>query len=597
MNTDVLLKQFHRISDAPDAIQRLRRFVLDLAVRGKLVEQDPIDEPGTVLLKSVQEQKCRLIRLGVLRQEKPLPTVATEDIPFPIPTNWGWARIGETSTLITKGSTPTSYGHSYQSSGVNFIKVEAIRNGQLLPQNVTSFISDETHAFMARSRLAAGDILFSIAGSIGTCACVSERVLPANTNQALAIIRGTEIVFDPTFVLFCIKSSVSTLILSKARGGAMNNISLEDVRNFLVPVPPLKEQHRIVAKVDELMDLCDRLEVAKAERDRRRDQLIATCHYQLSNSADTIALRKNAHFVIGHLPCLTMHPDQIKKVRESVINIAVRGQLVPQNPTEEPASELIRRIEAQKDQMIAGGKIKREKTVARVTKEDEPFEVPIGWTWVRLDALTQLITKGSSPKWQGVQYVSEGDGILFVTSENVGNYRLRKTDQPKYVEKRFNDIEPRSILKRGDILLTLVGASIGRTAVYDLNDGANINQAVALIRLVQEGSELFIRYLLHYFNSPFAVNLMLASRVTTAQPNISLTDTRHFPVPIPPLAEQQRIVARVDELMALCDRLETQLATAQAETSCLLESVLHHALNDSYYAKNEMDKQSVVSVG
>jgi type I restriction enzyme S subunit len=228
--------------------------------------------------------------------------------------------------------------------------------------------------------------------------------------------------------------------------------------------------------------------------------------------------------------------------------------------------------------MIAGGKIKREKTVARVMKEDEPFKVPIGWTWVRLDALTQLITKGSSPKWQGIQYVSEGDGVLFVTSENVGNYRLRKIDQPKYVEKRFNEIEPRSILKRGDILLTLVGASIGRTAVYDLNDGANINQAVALIRLVQEGPEHFTRYLLHYFNSPFAVNLMLASRVTTAQPNISLTDTRHFPVPIPPLAEQQRIVARVDELMALCDGLETQLATAQTETSRLLESVLHHAL-------------------
>jgi type I restriction enzyme S subunit len=217
-----------------------------------------------------------------------------------------------------------------------------------------------------------------------------------------------------------------------------------------------------------------------------------------------------------------------------------------------------------------------------LTKEEEPFASPVGWSWVRLDTLTRLITKGSSPKWQGIEYVSEDDGILFVTSENVGNYRLRKMDQPKYVEKRFNEIEPRSILKRGDILLNLVGASIGRTAVYDLDDGANINQAVALIRLVGTDSDLSISYLLHYLNSPLAVNLMLASRVTTAQPNMSLTDARQFPVPIPPLSEQHRIVSKVNELIAMCDRLETQLKAIDKDSGDLLEAVLYHALNDNH---------------
>jgi type I restriction enzyme S subunit len=127
--------------------------------------------------------------------------------------------------------------------------------------------------------------------------------------------------------------------------------------------------------------------------------------------------------------------------------------------------------------------------------------------------------------------------------------------------------------------MNLVGASIGRTAVYDLEDGANINQAVALIRLVQKDSELFIRYLLHYFNSQLAIQLMLASRVTTAQPNMSLTDAREFPVPLPPAAEQHCIVAKVDELMALCDQLEAQLTTAQSASRRLLESVLHQTLD------------------
>jgi type I restriction enzyme S subunit len=259
MNAELLIAHFHRIIDAPETIPRLRRFVLDLAVRGKLVPQDPTDEPASALLKRFQEQKEGLVDEGVLRRDKPLPPITTGDAPFKLPMNWAWARMGHTSTLITKGTTPTTYGHNFQSIGVNFIKVEAIRNGQLLPKNVTSFISEETNEFLARSCLIAGDILFSIAGSIGTCALVTESVLPANTNQALAIIRGTETIFDPEFVLFCIKSSISAPILNKARGGAMNNISLEDVRKFLVPVPPLKEQHRIVAKVNELMTLCDQL--------------------------------------------------------------------------------------------------------------------------------------------------------------------------------------------------------------------------------------------------------------------------------------------------------------------------------------------------
>jgi type I restriction enzyme S subunit len=154
-------------------------------------------------------------------------------------------------------------------------------------------------------------------------------------------------------------------------------------------------------------------------------------------------------------------------------------------------------------------------------------------------------------------------------------------NEPKYVEKRFNQIESRSILRYGDLLLNLVGASIGRTAVYELDDVANINQAVALIRLVQKDSAPFVSYLLHYFNSPLAIRLMLASRVTTAQPNMSLTDARQFPVPVPPLAEQVRIVSKLNELMALCDRLEEQITDADTTSRGLLEAVLHHTLCDT----------------
>lgn len=365
----------------------------------------------------------------------------------------------------------------------------------------------------------------------------------------------------------------------------MNNISLEDVSNFILPLPPLAEQHRIVAKVDELMALCDELEAAHAKRERRRDRLVAATLHGLNNGDENSGpggrptFEGSARFYFNHLPRLTTRPEHIQQLRQTILNLAVRGKLVPQDPNDEPASQLLKRIQAEKARLKKEGIIKKDRSLEGIQADTTPFELPKNWEWIRLGELTELITKGSSPKWQGVEYVSKDNGILFVTSENVGSYRLRKLEELKYIEKRFNEFEPRSILRFGDILMNLVGASIGRTAIYDLHDKANVNQAVALVRLVHTTNSLSADFLLHYFNSPCAVQLMLASRVVTAQPNMSLTDVREFPVPIPPFAEQHRIVTKVNELMALCDKLETRITETSSTRRQLLESALVEALS------------------
>jgi len=581
MNAQLLLNYFERISDASAAIPRLRRFVLDLAVRGKVVEQDPADEPATILLKSMKEQKCRLIKQGVLRKEKPLPTVATEDIPFTIPTNWGWARIGETSTLITKGSTPTSYGHSYQSSGVNFIKVEAIRNGQLLPQNVTSFISDKTHAFMARSRLAAGDILFSIAGSIGTCACVCESVLPANTNQALAIVRGTEIVFNPTFLLFCIRSSVSAVILSKARGGAMNNISLEDVRNFLVPVPPLKEQHRIVAKVAELMALCDRLGAERRERDKRCESLTASSHHHLHNSENAEAAQKHANFYVNHLPTLTISPEQIPTLRESILNLAVRGRIVPPDDNDEPVSKLLELIRAEQQRLVAAGLIPNPKVRHSDDRVDLTFEPPKSWESIAFGRLCNIVTSGSRG-W--AEYYSKS-GPKFIRAQNIrfGKLRLHElacVNPPKKSEGT------RTQVSRGDLLVVITGAGVTNSALLDTDLGeAYVSQHVALIKPTDTNLS---PWLLLCLMAPMGGRAELVRRAYGAgKPGLNLDNIRSLPIPLPPLDEQRRIIARVAELMDMCDRLENLLTVTQNKCNLLLNSVLYHSLNDHMPVANQ----------
>ncbi len=234
-----------------------------------------------------------------------------------------------------------------------------------------------------------------------------------------------------------------------------------------------------------------------------------------------------------------------QQLKNSILQEAIEGRLVPQDPNDEPASVLLDKIRAEKKQLVKEGKLKKKDLEETPISEDEkPFEIPESWEWVRLKTIVSLITKGSSPSWQGVKYVNEG--ILFITSENVRDGFL-DLSSPKYLEESFNALQTRSILKKGDLLTNIVGASIGRTAEFDLDiDNCNINQAVAIIRLIDFSLKPL---LLKIFNSPFIVKQMLGKTVETARPNISLSSVENLIIPLPPLTEQERIVAKIEELL------------------------------------------------
>jgi len=262
--------------------------------------------------------------------------------------------------------------------------------------------------------------------------------------------------------------------------------------------------------------------------------------------------------------------ENVSELRKAILQLAVMGKLVEQDPNDQPASELLKEIEAEKKRLVKAGKIKKQKPLPEIKADEVPYDLPVGWEWVKLQSLTEIITKGSSPKWQGVDYVDEKEGILFITSENVGNYHLR-LNKKKYVDRKFNDIEPRSILKENDILMNIVGASIGRTAIYDIKNIANINQAVILIRIIQGPCH---KYLLHFFNSPVCIGYMYGMQVENARPNLSMGNIAKFIIPIPPIAEQHRIVAKVDQYMSLCDDLEQQIDIATSTQNNLLNAVM-----------------------
>jgi type I restriction enzyme S subunit len=269
--------------------------------------------------------------------------------------------------------------------------------------------------------------------------------------------------------------------------------------------------------------------------------------------------------LVGEL--LTTQLTQIENLNQAILQEAVQGKLVEQDPQDEPASELLTRIKVEK---AKSGK--KEKPLPPIKPEEMPFEIPENWTWCRLGEICDNITKGSSPNWQGVQYVSENDGILFITSKNVDSFKIDLT-KSTYVEAKFNEIEPRSILKKGDILTNIVGASIGRTALFDLDVVANINQAVCILRI--EHNLINKDYLLNLMNSNLALKLMTDSSFAPGRANLSMGNISNFLIPIPPLSEQKRIVTEIEKQIAKTKQLKEHILANQLATEQLLKALLH----------------------
>jgi type I restriction enzyme S subunit len=365
-------------------------------------------------------------------------------------------------------------------------------------------------------------------------------------------------------------------------GTSVPQINNKDIAPLLLSLPPLEEQKAIVSVVNQLFAEVEQLEALTKERIRLKEDFVSSALQQLTKSE---TINGEWAFLQQHFSTFFTELPNIKKLRESILQLAVQGKLTTHWRKENPelvsgshsAKALLERIKTEKAQLVKAGKIKKEKALPKITAEEIPYELPEGWVWCRLGELTELITKGSSPKWQGVQYVTEGEGVLFVTSENVGSYKLL-WNKKKYVEWKFNEIEPRSILKRNDLLMNIVGGSIGRTAIYDIDDLANINQAVTIIRLLPKIS---FAYFLHFFNSPTCISYMYEKQVDNARPNLSMGNISKFMIPFPSIEEQKAIVEKVNILMALCDQLEQEIQTSKATQEDWMKSSLREVFSEA----------------
>jgi type I restriction enzyme S subunit len=547
MTRDTFFASFGYMADAPNGVKKLRALILQLAVQGKLVPQDPNDEPASRLLKRIQVEKARLAREKKIKKVEPLLPVNPDEVPYELPKRWEWVRLEE-----------VFYPISTSGNKVNSSQMTPTGNYPVVDQgqsHIAGYIND-------------AEKLISIPGPVIVFGDHTRAIKYIDFDfvagaDGVKILRPIQI-YEPYFFW------------------VLKNLNLEDrgygrhyriLMSNLFPLSSLAEQRRIVAKVDQLMALCDELEKRQQKKKRKLFNLNNAALDRLLTAREPDDFANAWRLIRDNFDFLYTAPEAITKLRQGILQLAVQGILVPQDPNDEPAAVLLAKIKAEKDRLVQEKKIKKSDPMPPVSPAEAPFELPKGWGWVRLYNLCEVITKGSSPKWQGINYSDADRGILFITSENVGNYKLR-LEEPKYVEAQFNEIEPRSILRKNDILMNIVGASIGRTAVYDIDDSANINQAVCLIRLVLPDTYVLLAYMLHFFNSPIFIYFMFDKQVDNARANLSMGNISKFVIPLPPIAEQHRIVTKVYQIMKLCDELKAKLIKSQTKSEKLVEAAV-----------------------
>ncbi|MDT0683082.1 restriction endonuclease subunit S [Roseicyclus sp. F158] len=566
MNAERLLEVYEQISEAPDAIARLRRFVLGLAMHGKLVEQDSGDEPASVLLNQIAAEKARLIKSGEIRKPRELTNGEELEPPFEIPVSWQWCRLDVIGAIIGGGTPSAGDPNNFSKPGEGIPWLTPADLGGYRDLSISRGARDLTEKGLASSSatmMPSGTVLFTSRAPIGYVAIAAN---PISTNQGFKSI--VPYVAECSRFIALAMRTFAPEIDARAPGTTFKEVSGKIVAGVAFPLPPLPEQHRIVAKVDELMALCDRLEEARKTREETRDKLTTASLARLT-APDTMPEDFPAHaaFALDALPALTTRPDQIKTLRQTILNLAVRGKLVEQNPADEPASDL---LEKAKEDIAEYGQANG----VRPAKVDKirgfPFDVPFGWAWTRLASIFRVVTDGDH------QPPPRSDaGVAFLTIGNVSGGTL-EFDGCRRVPQEYFDALPRyRTPSAGDLLYTVVGATFGRPVVVDDHEPFCVQRHIAILK---PSSEMSLPFLGLLMASPFVYSQAKEALTGAAQPTLTLRPLRNFMLPIPPLTEQHRIVAKVDALMALCNRLAAALTTTETTRTRLLEALLHEAL-------------------
>ena len=483
--------------------EQLKASILQYAIQGKLVEQRPEEGTGEELYQQIQAEKQRLIKESKIKKEKPFTTISDDEFLFDIPDTWKWVRLGDAFNLIM-GQSPDGKSVSENSDGMEFHQGK-VYFGE-------DYIQKSPQTTTAPTKLAEpNSVLLCVRAPVGIVNITDRELCIGRGLCDVIPLAGMNERFT-LYLLRCFKD----IFIKKATGTTFVAITGETVKNQVVPLPPLPEQKRIVTKIEELLPYVDRY---------------ATAYEKLEQF--------NAKF-----------PEDMKK---SILQYAIQGKLVEQRPEEGTGEELYHQIQTEKQRLIKEGKIKKEKPLAEITEDEKPYDIPDNWTWVRFGDLGSYKKGPFGSAITKSMFVPKGNGAIKVYEQKnaiqkdatLGDYYIRRD----YFESKMKGFE----VFPGDIIVSCAG-TIGETYVMpDEFEQGIINQALMRMKIFEP---LYIPYFLTFFDFVLKKNARSSSKGSAIKNIPPFEILKNYLVPIPPLAEQKRIIAKLEEILPLCERLK-----------------------------------------
>lgn len=553
MNATLLPALSAAISDHPLRVQQIRKIVVALAVSGRLGRGDEAFSPDEHL-EELERVKSTLVDKRLLPKQKPRKTVTSEQLPDDFSERSRFVPLGDVAR-IEKGKTGIQQskpgGYPLVVTGADRLSADHFDFDDAAA--IIPLVSSTGHGKASINRLHYQEGQFAL----GT---ILAAVFPHD--QAL---------FSARFLFEYLSAFKDELLVSRMSGTANVTLTISRIEEVPVPLVPPTVQRQ----VDELMALCDQLESARTEREGTRDRLAAASLARL-DGPDPETFRDDARFALEALPALTARPDQIKRLRQTILNLAVRGKLVPQDASDEPAVELLKRIETTRARLLGSGYPNADEARTQIKKLAEQSipedleALPIGWAWATLLQCSALVI---DCKNKTAPYAPSG--IRLIRTTNVRDGRMNSNDQKYIDQKTYKVWSARCTPEPGDILITRE-APMGEVCLIPPSEQICLGQRMMLARLVPDTVDN--NFMIYSLRDPNLMDRVQDKPIGATVQHLRVGGVETLLVPLPPRAEQHRIVAKVDELMALCDQLEASLTTVDETRRKLLDALLAEAL-------------------
>ncbi|KYN82998.1 hypothetical protein ATY36_12120 [Vibrio cidicii] len=549
-------------------IKKLRELILELAVRGKLVPQDPSDEPASVLLERIAAEKTELVKQKQLKKPKPLPAITDDEKLFALPLGWEWVQVGNVCTFVNGFAFKSS---SFQEIGVGVVKIGDISSSGQITNASMSRVSPQVVAGLdPMLKVATGDLVIAMSGATtGKLGFnVDDETYYLNQRVGKFWSHGVRL----EFMYLPLTTKVAEN-LSKSMGSAIPNISTGQINEIVFALPPLAEQHRIVAKVDELMALCDQLEQQTEASLDAHQVLVETLLATLTNSQDATELLASWARISEHFDTLFTTEQSIDQLKQTILQLAVMGKLVPQDPNDEPATKLLERIAEEKAQLVKEKKIKKQKALSPIAEDEKPFELPKGWEWCRTGEAGNIqLGRQRSPK--------DHSGPHMTPYLRVANVHDNRIDTSDVKQMNFTPEEQKIYrLEYGDILLN-EGQSkelVGRPAMFK-DEVANVCFQNTLLRFKAHNNISPEYSLLYFRHCLYSGRFQKAVKQTTNMAHLSAARLIPIEFPLPPAEEQIKIVERVNQLSGMCEQLKQRLRDSQQTQLQLTDAIVEQGL-------------------